>query len=300
MKKITIVVLTGAFLLSSCVGNRKITAAKEKLQGIEAQMEKENGNINEINNQAEVKLGANKIDSNILSKIDNRLNKEKVKLDAAQSKTNQLKELLKDKKTARKNYRAVIVPLLDSLQKQSDKYAERLALYLMIKDGLNVADFKQFDLAAFFGPGKYQIPEDKVDMAALSFSPLMDSLKLFSNKYSQYPRTATLVILGFADGMGIKEGGELYYTLLDELRKPQAEKQELNQKLSELRAKELINQMIALYLKKGKEFKEVEKLDIDYIFRGKGEDLPIKSITDYGVDDERRRIVLCYWVVLPD
>ena len=80
-----------------------------------------------------------------------------------------------------------MLPLLDSLQKQSDVYASRLALYFMIKDGLNVADFKQFDLAAFFGPGKYLIPEDKVDIAALSFTPLIDSLMLFSNKYRQYP-----------------------------------------------------------------------------------------------------------------
>jgi hypothetical protein len=170
----------------------------------------------------------------------------------------------------------------------------------MIKDGLNLADFKQFDLAAFFGPGKYQIPENKVDMAALSFGPVVDSLMFFSNKYSQYPRTATLIILGFADGTGITSGSELYYTLLDELRKPQAGNEELNQKISELRAKELIKQMTALYLKKATGFNEVDKLKIEYIGQGKGEALPISNIKDYAVDDERRRIVLCYWVVLPD
>lgn len=286
--------------MSSCVGNKKITAAKKKLSAIEAQMQKENAEIKNIATQADEKLGANKIDSNILGRIDKRLSKSTAQLDAAKLQVDRLKEILQDKESTRKNYRSIILPVLDSLQKQSNRYAQRLALYLMIKDGLNVADFRQFDLAAFFGPGKYQIPDDKVDIAALSFSPVVDSLMLFSNKYSQYPRTATLIVLGFADGTGIKAGGELYYTLLDELKKPQAEKEELNKKISELRAKELIKQMTSLYLKKAAGFNELEKLKIEYIGQGKGESLPISNIKDYAVDDERRRIVLCYWVVLPD
>jgi hypothetical protein len=294
-------ILLGAVVtMYSCVGNKKIAAAKNKLAGIEAQMQKENAEIKNISSQADVKLLANKIDSNVLGRIDKRLAKSTAQLDAAKQQADRLNEILKDKKETRKNYKSIILPVLDSLQKQSDRYAQRLALYLMIKDGLNVADFKQFDLAAFFGPGKYQIPEDKIDIAALSFSPVVDSLMLFSNKYSQYPRTATLIILGFADGTGIKTGGELYFTLLDELKKPQAEKEELNQKISELRAKELIKQMTNLYLKKASGFTEVDKLKIEYIGQGKGESLPISSIKDYSADDERRRIVLCYWVVLPD
>ena len=292
--------ITAAVLLHSCVGNKKIAAAKNKLKGIEEQMQKENAEIRSISTNADVKLQANKIDSNILRLIDKRISKSTTQLDASRLQANQLNEILKDKNNTRKNYKSIVLPLLDSLQKQSDHYAKRLALYLMIKEGLNVADFKQFELAAFFGPGKYLIPEDKVDIAALSFSPVVDSLILFSNKYSQYPRTATLIILGFADGTGITPGGELYYTLLDELRKPQAEKEELNQKISELRAKELIKQMTGLYLKKATGFNEVEKLKIEYIGQGKGEALPVSSIKDYAVDDERRRIVLCYWVVLPD
>ncbi|MBK7307969.1 MAG: hypothetical protein IPI88_13645 [Chitinophagaceae bacterium] len=74
----------------------------------------------------------------------------------------------------------------------------------------------------------------------------------------------------------------------------------MNQKISELRAKELIKQMTGLYFKKATGFTEVEKLKIEYIGQGKGEAYPVSGIKDYAVDDERRRIVLCYWVVLPD
>ena len=299
MKNI-LILLTAAVLMYSCVGNKKIAAAKNKLSGFEEQLQKENVEVKNISTRANTKLQANKIDSNILNRIDKKLPKITTKLDTAQLMANQLHEILKDKKSTRRKYRSIVLPVLDSLQKINDLYAQRLALYLMINDGLNMANYKQFDLAAFFGPGKYQIPEDKIDIAALSFEPLIDSLMLFSNKYSQYPRTATLVILGFADGTGITPGGELYYTLLDELKKPQAEKEELNQKISELRAKELIKQMTSLYIKKATGFNEVEKLKIEYIGQGKGETMPVSNIKDYTVDDERRRIVLCYWVVLPD
>jgi hypothetical protein len=295
-----LILLAGVAIMSSCVGNKKIAAAKNKLSAIDAQIQKEKSDIKDISTQAGNKLQANKIDSNILNRIDKRLTKSQSALDSAAVQVGRLNEILKDKKNTRKNYKSIILPVLDSLQKQSDRYAQRLALYMMIKDGLNVADFKQFDLAAFFGPGKYQIPEEKADIAALSFSPVVDSLIFFSNKYSQYPRTATLIVLGFADGTGITNGSELYYTLLDELRKPQAEKEELNQKLSELRAKELIKQMTNLYLKKASGYSEIEKLKTEYVGQGKGESLPISGIKDYTVDDERRRIVLCYWAVLPD
>lgn len=298
--KPAIFILSAAVLLASCIGNKKIATAKNKVKVFAEQILKEKKEITALNNQADTKLQLNKIDSNILRRIGTRLARETAKLDSGQVQTDELNEILKDKKSSRKNYKKIILPLLDSLQKQHNQYAQRLDIYLMIQDGLNVADFKLFDLAAFFGPGKYQIPEDKIDIAALSFIPLLDSVMNFSNKYSQYPRTATLIILGFADGIGVTEGSELYYTLLDELRKPNAEKEVLNQKLSELRAKELIKQMTVLYLKNAPDFKEADKLKIEYIGQGKGEAMPMKSINDYADDDARRRIVLCYWVVLPN
>lgn len=286
--------------MSSCVSEKKIVVAKNKLSGFQTQIQKETAEIVDLRKETYEKLQANKIDSNILSRIVKKLPQVTGKLDTAHLMATRLKEILNSERKTRWKYRSIVVPVLDSLKKINDQYAQRLTVYLMIKDGLNVANYKQFNLAAFFGPGKYQIPEDKVNIAALSFEPLMDSLIVFSNKYSQYPRTATVVILGFADGTAVTTGGELYYTLLDSLKKPQAGKEELNQKISDLRAKELIKHMTSLYIKKAPGFKEFDKLQIEILGQGKGEALPISSIKDYTVDDERRRIVLCYWVVLPD
>jgi outer membrane protein OmpA-like peptidoglycan-associated protein len=165
---------------------------------------------------------------------------------------------------------------------------------------LNLADFSLFSLAAFFGPGKYIIPEDKDQLAVQSFSPIIDSLINFSNRYSTVNRTATLVILGFADGAGFDTTSELYDTLITLAGKSEATKQELNQKLSELRAKELIKKLTTSFLQKAGSFQDPDKLKIEYLGQGKGEEFPLTSIKNYQDDDERRRIVLCYWVVLPD
>lgn len=292
--------LSSLLLLSSCISNKKISAARERLDSIKALLNGEAGQLKDIGSSAGGRLEANRIDSNILQRINKRLVVANHNLDSVQGHVSQLDEIFKTKKSVRKNYKKLVMPMLDSLQQQSDKYAQRLALYMMIKDGLNVADFKLFDLAAFFGPGKYSIPDDKVDIAAQSFAPVIDSLMTFSNKYSNIPRTATLIILGFADGTGYTPGTPLYDTLMTELQRTEATKEELNQQLSELRAKELIKQLTNLYLKRATEFSNAEKLHIEYIGQGKGEQLPMASIRDYRVDDERRRIVLCYWVVLPD
>ncbi|MFN8244270.1 MAG: hypothetical protein U0X40_09495 [Ferruginibacter sp.] len=287
-------------LMASCVSNKKIAAARERLNGIKTQLEGESGQLKDIGLSAGNRLESNRIDSNILQRINKRLTAAGHNLDSVQGHVSRLDEIFKTKRSVRQNYKKIVIPLLDSLQQQSDRYAQRLGLYMMIKDGLSVADFKLFDLAAFFGPGKYSIPEDKVDIAAQSFSPVLDSLLNFSNKYSAIPRTATLIILGFADGTGYTPGSPLYDTLVTQLGRADASKEELNQQISELRARELIKQLTNLYLRRATEFKEVDKLHIEYIGQGKGEQYPMSSIKDYRVDDERRRIVLCYWVVLPD
>ena len=42
------------------------------------------------------------------------------------------------------------------------------------------------------------------------------------------------------------------------------------------------------------------KLNFKFYGYGQGETYPSKKITNYQEDDERRRIVLIYWSVIPD
>lgn len=206
---------------------------------------------------------------------------------------------MEDNRAFRKGYKSIVLPVLDSLKKDNAGADDRLTIYMMIEDGLSVADYHLFDLAAFFGPGKHIIPDDKIEFAQSSFAPIVDSLIIFSHKYSSKPRTASLLILGFADGTGFSEG-PLYDTLKTLIGKADVTKEELNQKLSELRAQELIKHLTEIYKKKKQDFPGSKEMRVEYIGQGKGESYPLPTIKDYMVDDSRRRIVLCYWVVLPD
>ena len=286
--------------LISCVGARKMGKVSGKLKDLQSQQAVEGNKVSGIASAGESKLADRKIDSNINTRLTNRLSTMKHGLDSVSNEIANLQKLTTDLKTFRKSYRKEILPKLAQLDIFKKQYSERVKIYLMMEDGLNIANYTLFDLAAFFGPGLYTIPPGQEETAGLSFMPLIDSLFSFSNKYQNTPRTATLVILGFADGQGINPQGSLYTTLSNMLNRTDAGKEELNKKLSELRAIELIKQLTGLYMKKAPQVQGPIDLKVEYIGQGRGEEYPIPSIKDYKEDDERRRIVLCYWTVLPD
>ena len=276
---------------------RKISG---KLKDMASAQAIESNKVSAIGSLGDSKLSERKIDSNINKRLSQRLDQIKKNLDSISKEISNLQNLTTDLNTFRKSYKKEIVPKLALLDAFRKKYNDRLQIYLMLEDGLSIANYTPFDLAAFFGPGLYTIPAGQEAVAAQSFAPLVDSLIRFSNKYQHLSRTATLIILGFADGQNINPEGSLFITLSNMLGKTDASKEELNKKLSELRAIELIKQLTGLFLKKVPEFNSFEQLKVEYVGQGKGEELPIPTIRDYQENDERRRIVLCYWAVLPN
>ena len=292
--------LVAIIIFSSCGSQKKIEATRKVLTDIKEKQAEETAKLTTVSGFSDSRLQDGRIDSNIKAHIAEKLSKYQGLIDSARSEAAKVELLMADKKEFRKQYKSYILPLLDSLQKNNAKYAERLSIYVMIEDGLDISNYQLFDLAAFFGPGKYIIPDDKTDLALVSFAPIIDSLIKFSNKYNERARTASLVILGFADGTGFSNEGPLFDTLTTKIGRTDVTKEELNKKLSELRAEELIKQLAKVFLQKGPSFVNFDKLNIEYIHNGKGESYPLPTIKDYQVDDPRRRIVLCYWVVLPD
>lgn len=299
MKYIISLLIIFNLLATSCGVQKKLEDTRKTITIIKDGQEKETGKLNSVKNFSFSKLNEGKIDKNIKYLIDNRLDRYKVRLDSSAKVVLTLESLMQNKRDFKKGYKKIVLPVLDSLQRENSLYNDRLTIYMMIEDGLNIADYHLFDLAAFFGPGKHIIPDDKVEFAQESFAPIVDSLIKFSNKYSAKPRTGSLLILGFADGTGFSEG-PLYDTLKTLIGKPEVTKEELNLKLSELRAGELIKHLEQIYHQKKQQFPDTENFRVEYIGQGKGEEYPLPTIKDYMVEDARRRIVLCYWIVLPD
>jgi hypothetical protein len=299
MKFIYTAVLLAIMLTSCCVGKR-MAEVQQRLGEVKKGQALEQERVGSIGYKSLAKLAEVKLDSIINSRIQARLAKAKNGLDSVNAIIESISGLLVSKKDFRNNYHTVILPALLNLEAYHKLNNIRQQAYLMLEDGLDITNYTLFDLAAFFGPGKYQIPEESSEIASKAFAPLVDSVILFSNKYKDLSRKASLVILGFADGTGFAAGSDLYNTLAGLLGKTSATNPELNQKLSELRATELVKLLSRQFLKKNAVLENKDIFSVEYLEQGKGEQYPIPTIKDYRVDDERRRIVLCYWAVIPD
>lgn len=280
------------------MGSKKMSAARDRLNKIKEAQLTESRQLQKILGTTAVKRKENRIDSIINSRIDFSVRRIGVKNDSVSLEIIWLDSLMSDKKQFRRAYKKAVLPRLARLDSFRMEDAQRRLEYGMIEEGINIANYTLFDLAAFFGPGKYTIPESQQATARASFEPLIDSVLNFSGKFKNIPRKVTLVILGFADGTGFEPGTPLYTELAGFIGHTPLTKQELNKKLSELRAETLIRQLQQQVIKKlGK--RPGEKLQVEFIGSGKGEQFPFLSIKDYKEEDERRRIVLCYWAVLP-
>jgi len=287
-------------IFSSCHTQKMMADTQDSLQKLKNEQQTENAKLNAVDSIANAKFEQGKIDKNVRGLIKNILSKRQRAMDSARMEMASIDSLLANKRAFRNNYITNVKPSIDSLRKRVAFNEAKSSLYVMVEDALNIADYKLFDLAAFFGPGIYVIPDDKKDIVIQSFAPILDSLILFSNKYNQIPSTATLIVLGYADGAGFASEGPLVDTLKLLLAKESPTKEELNQKLSELRAKELSNEFKLMFATKESSFINLSNLRITYINQGKGEEYPLPNIKDYKIEDDRRRIVLCYWAVLPD
>jgi hypothetical protein len=290
--------LAGILFFTSCRTAKKAQFAVV-LQSAAEQEKIEAELIDLLSKKKDIKLAEGIIDESIGYYIDQRLIKYQKRIDSLHDVINTLKTKLDNKRTFRKEFKIIQtrIILLDSFTKNKQP---REYVFYMIDEGLDKSNRTLFEMAAFFGPGGYIIPEDKYSLAKEYFSPVIDSLMKFSNKYSGISRTASIVLNGYADATGIGEVSNLYNLLLSRLNKTTATKEELNAALSDLRAENLRVFLNRLITERKNDFINLSAVTFENIRRGMGEKLPDPKITDYTIDDPRRRIVLCYWSVLPN
>ena len=286
-------------IFSSCMSGKKSMVGNvvKNTSGI---LENEAKEVAAVTVKKEAALENEKIDTTINNRINMRLDQYKIEMDSIQSALNYLEKQLASKKDFRKNFKGEITSTILLLERYNGQVYLRKAKMNMINESIAISDKKLYEMAAFFGPGIYTIPQEKQEMAQSLFAPLIDSLISFANLYDSIPSSGTLVVNGFADAMDIAPESELYQVLMAHLKKSFAEKAELNTALSGLRATEISNLVENIIQQKTTAFKSPAKIRFQFFGYGQGETLPTKTIKDYTDDDDRRRIVLIYWNVLPD
>jgi disulfide oxidoreductase YuzD len=283
---------------SLIAGEKK--ALKTILNSAADQQKKEAGAIAGIGNKKDSLLSSGIVDSTTSSNIDARLIRYRARLDSFKNEINDLTVKLESPADTRKefSYIKARILLVDSVVNKNA--AVREYTLQMIEDGLSKPTKKLFNLAAFFGPGGYIIPKDKYPIAREYFLPIVDSLLKFSNNYPALLRTASIMIEGYADATKISANTPLYKTLAAFMHRKAPSKQELNTGLSALRAIEIRQFLDMLIKEKTAAFISIDKVTFFNFESGMGEILPDPDIKNYTVNDERRRIVLIYWSVLPN
>jgi len=293
------ILLISVFLVS-CYSGKK-AQMNQLLQSADAVLKAETKIVEDTKQKMEDRLKSEDIDAEIADSIKAKIAKYSTDLDSFKNAINFIDSKINTSRSFYVNNKIQISESFGLIDLYKSKSNYRLRRFTMINESLDVIVNQQhmFDLAAFFGPGKYDIPEDKKDIAEKSFSPLIDSLVKFYNKYADVEKKATLVILGYADGSGFSPDSEIYNSIIEKLNDSTATKEKMNQKLSEWRAINIGNLMEYSIENKIPNYKDVKTIDFLFVEKGKGEEFPSKKITDYKTDDDRRRVVLLFWNILP-
>src|SRR5512147_494043 len=103
-----------------------------------------------------------------------------------------------------------------------------------------------FKTATFFPAGGYGIPPEKQDEAKKSIEPIVQRIIKFFGDHPRQRFVAVIVCYGFSDETPIAKESPLYSPLLAKMKTNNPTRQELNVKLSELRAKSIANLLVDL------------------------------------------------------
>ena len=214
--------------------------------------------------------------------------------DSVNARLNNFKAIISNKKNRVNKKQA-----LEYLNTVKQNYNKDLSNIIFLDDLFKASTFNRLNTAAFFGPGEYKLTDSAAEQASrIMQSIIMDAHK-FSSKYNDRKLKAMFIVLGYADEQEIGTGSELYKELTADMSTKMPDRKQLNTELSNRRASCIKNILKDKY-------RSIFPAQENYLFSssfiatGKGEALPDGNFKDYQPVDERRRIVLLYWSILPD
>lgn len=169
-----------------------------------------------------------------------------------------------------------------------------------LNDLYDISTFTQFETATFFPTGGYSISADKMEDAKKSIEPIVKRIIKFFGEHPRQRFVAVVVCYGFSDETPVSKDSDLYPNLLAKMNKSNPTRQEMNSKLSELRAKTIATLLVDLIKVNEGMVPNPKLINYDIKWLGKGEELPYPDrVSDYQANDKRRRMVSLIWNVLP-
>lgn len=279
--------------LLSCVPQKKAATGKKDLTVLNNQLEKHNTDLKKLDEKRQLKENQNEIDSAANSRIKTFIDKTGAEIKIMQVENS---VIIQETEIDRNDWKK----LLSALTRTRSAEQRINQKIMFLEDLINRNMVVKLDQDVLFEPGKYTVTAVVAAAIGNYFEPVAKEIDLFTQKYPDFPLSLVITAKGYADGTSIAEGTQLYKDLADGIRLNgrTVDVKELNKELSVRRARSVI-ELFEKYTK-GRSVSGGSVKNILYLHEGKGESSPNPKITDYSIDDARRRVVLLFWSVFPE
>lgn len=288
---ISLVVISTIFF--SCLPQRKVNADKQQLVMLDSQLVQHNTELEKLDDKRLNKEEQNEIDSAANSRIKKFIDNTNAEIDTLHKQNG---VLIGSTVVSREDWDRLRV-VLSRTRTAEQRINQKISF---LEDLINRNMVVKLEQDVLFEPGSYSVTPSVVKNMTKIFEPAALEIDRFTKKYPDFPLSLVITFKGYADGTTIGEGSSLFNNLRKRLalsgREP--DNKELNKELSRARAESVWNlfkEFAATRADNGIYIKNVL-----YLYEGKGESLPDPKLTDYRMDDPRRRVVLLFWSIFPD
>lgn len=291
MRKKNLCYLFLPLALGSCVAHKKAQRLDAETETLKKEQTTFLQKIEEVDTKRKEKLEKGELDDRTDSVARDYILRLKDSVNMRLARFNAISNV---KKTRKK--REEISAYLDQVKSAHKKEQENV---LFFGDLFNAPTFSRLNTAAFFGPGEYRLSNDVSRQAAEIMQNILNDAIGFADKYSSRKLEAMFIVAGYADEQEITPGGSLYNDLANGVFPDDISRKLLNNKLSAKRASSIRNLMKTEYESILNKKRPANFFPL-FIPVGKGEEYPKGTITDYKPIDERRRVALLYWSIIPE
>lgn len=288
-----LVLLAFSCYLLSCVSQRKVATAKKELKTVDSVLTQQQKTLDTLDELRKVKQEENEMDDTSSSRITKYITKTREEI----GKMHEENTILIGEATVNKADWERLLKTLAFTRNSSTSIKNKI---VFLSDLIRQNTVVKIDQDVLFEPGSYIVTPAMASAIGRLFEPAAVEIDRFTLKYPEFPLSLVITAKGYADATTITEGSPLYRELKERLKLSGSEpdNRALNKELSNARAQEVIN----LFKKFAAERSGNKSYlrNVLYLHEGKGEIFPNQKITDYKVDDSRRRVVYLFWSVFPE
>ena len=281
------------FAYASCVPQQKVTNTKKELAAVDSTMSGQQVSLTKLGEQVRDKQELNEMDDTSSARIHAYINRTFSEIDSLK-KDHQIR--IGESVVNRSDWESLLKTL--SYARSASKTINDKILFLT--DLISQNTVVKIDQDVLFEPGSYSVSPSMARTIEKIFEPAALEIDRFTKKYPDFPLSLVITAKGYADATTISEGTNLHRELTKRLALSGADRDNkaLNKELSNARAQ----QVIELFKKfaTARAGSQGYIRNILYLHEGKGEAYPNPKISNYAIDDPRRRVVYLFWSVFPE